>query len=474
MNSLPLSGSGALHGSKELLSAVPEVSPSESVSGRDTAHPSLLPVCAEAIPEELKAIRQWVVWEADWLDVSDLSSNHRLRLVPCDPISKKRISPTEFLEGVSFETAWAVYREECYAGIGFVLTENDPFVVIQIGDALSGDGLPRIEAARALRTLTAYAERSPDGLGMTLLLRGHLPPGGCRRETVDLADTECFFPITGCRLPDSPVQIAERQSALEEYHSELFPSPPKRFVPSSNTNGISDEEVLRTAFNASNGVRMQQLYRGDTHVVPGGRNAADLALCSMLGFYTGNDAERLDRIFRKSTLFRPKWDSVKYSNGKTYGQATIAKALEGCLVFHAYPVHSPQAGKPTKPTLETYAERNGKKRKSGHGVHPAEELESDPAMMLPMNPAGSGNVPNTPLILPVGDTVNPIIFAEQMGRAEGLAQRETVLNAREAAHLLKISPKLLRRTIKPWRRFGGSAAGDRWLLSDLLSKIPSL
>jgi len=69
---------------------------------------------------------------------------------------------------------------------------------------------------------------------------------------------------------------------------------------------------------------------------------------------------------------------------------------------------------------------------------------------------------------------DPLVLAERKGRAEGLAMREVVLNAREAAELLKVSPRMLRRTIKPWRRFGASASGDRWLLSQLLEGEPVL
>jgi hypothetical protein len=45
---------------------------------------------------------------------------------------------------------------------------------------------------------------------------------------------------------------------------------------------------------------------------------------------------------------------------------------------------------------------------------------------------------------------------------------EQVLTAQEAADVLKISVRLLRKTVKPWKRFGNSTAGDRWLFSDLL------
>ena len=50
-------------------------------------------------------------------------------------------------------------------------------------------------------------------------------------------------------------------------------------------------------------------------------------MCSLLAFWTGGDPDRVDRLFRQSALFRPKWDQVRYADGRTYGRATVTKAL---------------------------------------------------------------------------------------------------------------------------------------------------
>ena len=38
----------------------------------------------------------------------------------------------------------------------------------------------------------------------------------------------------------------------------------------------------------------------------------------------------MDRLFRQSGLMRPKWDEKHFSDGRTYGQNTIDKAVLGC------------------------------------------------------------------------------------------------------------------------------------------------
>lgn len=66
--------------------------------------------------------------------------------------------------------------------------------------------------------------------------------------------------------------------------------------------------------------------------------------------------------------------------------------------------------------------------------------------------------------------VDSALVAEIQGRAQGLAMTEKVLAAAEAAEVLGITKPMLRKTVPAWKRFGKSAQGDRWLLSDLLRK----
>jgi putative DNA primase/helicase len=40
------------------------------------------------------------------------------------------------------------------------------------------------------------------------------------------------------------------------------------------------------------------------------------------------DAAQIDRIFRRSKLYRPKWDEKHFENDETYGAHTIRTALE--------------------------------------------------------------------------------------------------------------------------------------------------
>ena len=87
----------------------------------------------------------------------------------------------------------------------------------------------------------------------------------------------------------------------------------------------------------SQAIRKPQFRQLWTGSVSGYRSQseADLALCSHLAFWTGKDPKRMDELFRKSKLMRPKWDE---RHGRdTYGALTIRKAIEGCSNIYQPP-----------------------------------------------------------------------------------------------------------------------------------------
>lgn len=98
--------------------------------------------------------------------------------------------------------------------------------------------------------------------------------------------------------------------------------------------GLDDQDVIGLAMNAKNGSAFAALWRGDTSEYAGDDSAADLGCCNYLAFYCSGP-EQIDRLFRASGLYRPKWDERHYADGTTYGQATVDRAVEGRTEFYA-------------------------------------------------------------------------------------------------------------------------------------------
>ena len=86
-------------------------------------------------------------------------------------------------------------------------------------------------------------------------------------------------------------------------------------------------ELLQKIRSSKQGKTFNSLFDGKTSL---NHSSADLALCNILAFWTGKDANKMDSIFRQSGLMRPKWDETHNSAGETYGQMTISKAIDGC------------------------------------------------------------------------------------------------------------------------------------------------
>jgi putative DNA primase/helicase len=93
---------------------------------------------------------------------------------------------------------------------------------------------------------------------------------------------------------------------------------------------VSGHDVLEKMFAARNGVAIQDLFNGNISQYDGDDSAADMALCCHLAFWTRCNEQEMDRLFRQSRLYRKKWDERHSSDGKTYGQMTINKAIAGC------------------------------------------------------------------------------------------------------------------------------------------------
>ena len=230
-------------------------------------------------------------------------------------------------------------------GVGVVL--GDGFIGIDIDHCRNAETGEITAAALALiRTLNSYTEISPSGTGVHIWVRGACPPGGLHRHGVELYSQGRYFTITGHHLPGTPSAINDRTAQVTDLYAQLAGGKPSSSSSSSSpasssasrssssaarvvpTTRRDDAELLATARRASNGGAFDRLWSGDTSAYNGDDSAADLALLNHLAFYTGRDAQRMDRLFRQSGLMRAKWDSRRRDT--TYGAISIARAIADC------------------------------------------------------------------------------------------------------------------------------------------------
>jgi len=284
-----------------------------------------------AIPAELKDIPNWVCWRAE----PDERSH--------SGISKKPVNPrTGGLAMSNNPDTWADYDTAAaaagkYSGLGFMFSGSGCFGV-------DIDDMPEeLEKYRRgeqgvisefVNTLQSYTEYSQSKTGIHIICKGKLPEGGRKKKHsyggFEMYDSGRFFVMTGDYCSEY-MNVSECTESIKPLHAKYIgagrePAARRNIRPSDRLPETLDE-ILRLALNAKNGNSFSALYSGDLSAY-GSHSEADMALCNMLAFWTGCDAEKMDTLFRRSGLMREKWD--RKQSGSTYGALTIQKAIAGC------------------------------------------------------------------------------------------------------------------------------------------------
>jgi putative DNA primase/helicase len=255
----------------------------------------------ERIPAELRELPRWGNWRWE----PDPDKPGKLRKPPYCPSNPDRhASSTDSTTWGTFEQAVAVVEAGRADGIGFAL--EPPYVGVDL-DA----ELPEVEQHAILLCLDTYSERSVSGTGYHAVLRASLNGSGRHPAGIGVFQTGRFFYFSGEHAHDLglPLTIEDRQEQLEAVLEQYLPKRSANGatpidvapvdlsgLPIESPGRVSDDrELLDRARAAKNGATFERLWAGDTSGYDGDDSRADLALCSMLAFWTGRDADRIDR-----------------------------------------------------------------------------------------------------------------------------------------------------------------------------------
>ena len=103
---------------------------------------------------------------------------------------------------------------------------------------------------------------------------------------------------------------------------------PRMVVFLNKCDMVEDEELIELASYAANGDAFEYLLEGNWEGDYPSQSEADAAFCCNLAWWSGWNPKQMDRIFRTSGLYREKWESVRYSDGRTYGQGLIEWSIQ--------------------------------------------------------------------------------------------------------------------------------------------------
>ena len=285
-----------------------------------------------AIPKNLAERYQWVCWR---YARPNSSNQHRWCKVPISPNSGKPAKVTIPSSWSDLGSAIACVEENDsnLDGIGFVFTDDDPFVGIDLDncfDMNSGSMTPW--AQLLVDELDSYTEVSPSGTGVKCILRSSKKVLGRRKSSpgIEIYSSGRFFTITGDQIGNQPEPV-DRTEQILKVHAEHFPISGSRGSTATsqrpNIPTTPDSQVIKSAISARNGAKFRDLMLGRLSYHQDNHSEADLGLCRILAFWCGPNPSQIDRLFRKSKLFREKWDQPHFANGTTYGQATVQRAI---------------------------------------------------------------------------------------------------------------------------------------------------
>lgn len=280
-----------------------------------------------SFPKELTALPQWICWRLEPDPKGD-----KPRKVPYDPKTGRKASSTNPLTWATLMEAEAARDKYMFTGLGFVFTEECGIVGVDIDHCREADGTLNDTARAILGKHPSYTEISPSGTGLHIFYHGAMPSKGNKNSTtgVEMYSTGRYFTMTGQHLEGTLDEIIDGTAALPWIH-EAFVAKKRKSKAAKATRKqvrLVDEQVLEKARAASSGDEFSDLWEGRWKDKYGSQSEADLALCCTLAFWTGKDAEQMDRLFRQSALIREKWDNVHHADGSTYGAETIKQAIE--------------------------------------------------------------------------------------------------------------------------------------------------
>lgn len=278
----------------------------------------------DAIPQELKALPQWVLWRYED------HGKPKLDKVPYQPWDGRKAASDDPKTWSAFETVKRAYEKEPdrWDGVGFML--RPPFVGLDCDECISEDGTVEPQAEEIIKRLASYSEISPSGKGIHVITKGQISRGR-KKGNFEMYQFGRYFSVTGDHLPGTPSTVEERPEAILSIYNELFemenneasslPQPVATAPPV-----LSDDRIIALAAQAHNGNKFLRLMGGDTSGYPS-QSEADGALAAILAFYS-RDQEQILRIIKRSALNDDKWER------KGYQDTTIGGALK--LVTESY------------------------------------------------------------------------------------------------------------------------------------------
>jgi hypothetical protein len=310
------------------------------------------------IPVEIQQVAQWVCWRHE-----DRGGNKPTK-VPYNP-------RTFTFADVGRPETWCTF-DSCvtaishFDGLGFVLTKNDPWRIVDLDHTTEPALIQKQEYIQKL--LDSYSEISPGGNGLHIVVKAQMKADkGRRRGPFELYSSERFMTFTGNVYHNAPIQFA--QGKIDHICEDLgFNHSTATANDIDRPQKHGDLDIYNIASSASNGKKFVDLWQGDiTTWHFGDQSRADFALIDILAYYTQNK-EQIKRLFLQSGLGRRK-----KAKRQDYVNNMIVRSFDNVVPEINFETFVPPQPQPLVPT-------NGIIQKPSHLYRQAGPLTPPPGL----------------------------------------------------------------------------------------------
>ncbi len=276
----------------------------------------------ESIPEYLKENASWCLWKYE-------IRNNKETKIPFNPITDSYASVNNPKTFTTFEKATS--KLTSFDGLGIRVDEK--LVAIDVDDCIINGGLNDLAKDIVSHFPQSYIEFSPSAKGLriftflpnSITYNNDIYKMKSKEVEVYVAGfTNRFVTVTGDIYQEGEI-VEESDGLIWLLEKYLKREKQSKSTEQNFKSYLSDEEVIEKASNARNKEKFLNLWAGNIKGYSS-YSESDLALTAILAFYAGGNTDQIDRLFRRSKLFRDKWDENR--GGKTYGEITINKAIK--------------------------------------------------------------------------------------------------------------------------------------------------
>jgi len=263
------------------------------------------------IPDEMKAYPQWVMWRYEETD------GEKPTKVPYNANNGKHANVNVPGTWCSFDQATHTLANlpQFYSGIGFVLTKDDPYLFIDLDAPKSDDQAEINSVMDRQRTVyeefDSYAELSPSGKGLHIIVKGDIPSGR-KRSSIEIYSAQRFMTMTGNVYRPTPIR--EYNELINSLWAQMEGGKSKTiggamgFDPETST----DAQIIEWATNATNGEKFHELFiNGNWKRYYESQSEGDFALVNIIAFYS-NSRIQVQRIFLLSKLAEREKSRAQY------------------------------------------------------------------------------------------------------------------------------------------------------------------